>query len=270
MSHSHNPPRPVDHGEIVAPGAKEAHAHHGHIIVAKRTLVAVLLILMTFTALTVFAANAEAFIAHAFGVEIPQWVNVAVALSIAVVKSIIVAAYFMQLRYDNPMNTAIAIFTLMVVCCFLGFTMIDLGARAALEPIKAELIVTGGTGDSIHRKEYDPIKGERVEVAVSGPIALFAQKRSLEVIEQLKKAGIPQDQWPKRVRRWAEHYEHDAHAAHNRAPASSSAQQSRPRTGLTLPELVGPAGAHDTGGHDAAPTHEPAAPAAPTPDKPAH
>jgi cytochrome c oxidase subunit IV len=261
MSHSQNPIHPVDHGEIVAPGAKEAHAHHGHVIVPKRTLVAVLVILLTFTGLTVFAANAEAWLAHAFEVELPQWMNVAVALSIAIVKSIIVAAYFMQLRYDNPMNTAIAVFTFMVLACFLGFTMIDLGARDALEPIKARNIIAGGTGD-IKRFEYDPIKGERVQVAVSGPIEEFAHKRALEMIEQLKKAGIPETQWPKRIRRWAEHFKQDAHGGHDdhghgrRVSNSSSAQQSRPKTGLTLPELVG-AGGHEPAHNESKPAEKP-------------
>jgi cytochrome c oxidase subunit IV len=250
MSHGHAHSEPQDSGEIVAPGAKEAHAHHGHVIVPKRTLVAVLAILMTFTALTVLAANAESFIAHAFDVQLPGWMNVAVALSIAVVKSIIVAAYFMQLRYDNPMNTCIAVFTFMVVACFLGFTMIDLGLRDALEPIKAQHIEVGGTG-GIKRFERSALEpGKTEQVAISGSIALFSQKHAQELIDKLTKAGVPEEQWPKRVRRWAQRFkEEDGHGGHGHSAehTSSSANRSRPKTGITLPELGGGAAAHGHG-----------------------
>ncbi len=232
---------------------KEAHAHHGHVIVPKRTLVTVLAILLFFTALTVFAANAEGFIAHAFGVELPQWMNVAVALSIAIVKTIIVAMYFMQLRYDNPMNSAIAIFTLMVLCCFLGFTMIDLGARDALASYKAVNIEAGGTG-GVKRMEprlfddkgnYDPTGSTLEEITVSGSITEFARKRAKDQIAALEAAHIPRDKWPRTIVLWAEHFDHDAHEAHEAALANSSnANQSRPRTGITLPELMDGSAGH--------------------------
>ncbi|MGD9688599.1 MAG: cytochrome C oxidase subunit IV family protein [Phycisphaerales bacterium] len=260
MSHDHS------HGpEIVSPGMKESHAHHGHVIVPKRTLVAVLAILMFFTGLTVFAANAEGWFATAFETGIPQWVNVAVALSIAVVKSVIVAMYFMQLRYDNPMNSAIAIFTFFVLACFLGFTMIDLGVRDALAPYKATTIEVGGTGGV---KRLEPVlvdqngqfvPGRHEEITVTGSIAAFSRDRAKKQIESLRKANVPMDQWPKTYRRWAEHLDHDAHHEHDRA--SSNSNQSRPRTGITLPELLGAAADghdHDHSGKPADPSAKPA------------
>src|SRR5258705_514781 len=81
------------------------HAHHGHFIVPGSTLLLVFIALLMFTFMTVGAAKAEEAFAHGFGIIIPQWVNVLVALSIAVVKTALVVGFFMQLRYDNPLNT---------------------------------------------------------------------------------------------------------------------------------------------------------------------
>lgn len=119
---------------------------HGHHIVPRRVLLLVLGILMFFTLATVGAALAEQWIAATFNIVIPQWVNVAVALSIAVVKSIVVAAFFMQLKYDNPVNSLVVIFTLFCFAFFLGFTMIDLGNRGIIYDYKGQHITRGGTG----------------------------------------------------------------------------------------------------------------------------
>ncbi len=119
---------------------------HGHHIVPRRVLLLVLGILMFFTLATVGAALAEQWIAATFNIVIPQWVNVAVALSIAVVKSIVVAAFFMQLKYDNPVNSLVVIFTLFCFAFFLGFTMIDLGNRGIIYDYKGQHINRGGTG----------------------------------------------------------------------------------------------------------------------------
>lgn len=262
MSHDHS-----HSTEIVAPGMKEAHAHHGHVIIPKRTLIAVLAILMFFTGATVFAANAEGLFAKAFETHIPGWVNVAVALSIAVVKSIVVAMYFMQLRYDNPMNSAIAIFTFFVLACFLGFTMIDLGFRDSIAPYKAQYIEVGGTG-GVKRFEpalfddqgkFDPTGSKLEEITVTGSIAAFSKDRALKQIAALEKAKVPREQWPKTYRKWAEHLDHDAHAhAHG---MSSSPNHSRPKTGITLPELTGGTDAHGHGGDAHKPDAAPAKPA---------
>ena len=76
--------------------------------------------LLFFTLATSGAAWAETTIAAYFHVEIPQWINAAVALSIAVIKTTIVVMFFMQLKYDNPMNTVIFVFTILTVFSFLG------------------------------------------------------------------------------------------------------------------------------------------------------
>lgn len=122
------------------------HKDHGHFIVPAFTLRSVLLILLFFTLLTVGAAKGEQWISSTFNVVIPQWMNVFIALSIATVKTILVVTFFMQLKYDNPMNTLIFVFTVLTVAFFLGFTAIDLGQRGTLDPRKAVNLMPGGTG----------------------------------------------------------------------------------------------------------------------------
>ncbi len=126
----------------------DAHGHkdHGHVIVSVATLRTVLLLLLFFTLLTVGAAKAEVFISQTFNVEIPQAINVFVALSIAAVKTVIVVMFFMQLKYDNPLNTMIMVFTFLTVGFFMGFTVLDLGNRGTLDPFKQQYIIPGGTG----------------------------------------------------------------------------------------------------------------------------
>jgi len=48
-----------------------------------------------------------------------------VALGIATIKASLVAAYFMHLRYDNPLNAVLFIFGLLFVALFVGLTLMD-------------------------------------------------------------------------------------------------------------------------------------------------
>ncbi len=248
---SHQPSHAPGHGQpvdIYPAGAVDAHGHHGHVIIPARTLLLILGMLMFFTLATVGAAKAEQFIAHAFDFVIPQWVNVAVALSIATIKSVVVAMYFMQLRYDNPMNSAIAVFTLFVLAFFLGFTMIDLGGRNALYAYKAEYIIHGGTGGG-GLNRIDSETGTTLNI--DEPITALARKRAMAEIDELKKNKTPMDQWPKRLRKYADHLAHDNHAHGGHGDhRGSSPNRSRPRAGITLPELGG--GTHADHAHEAA------------------
>ncbi len=126
----------------------DSHGHkdHGHVIVPLITLRLILGALLFFTLLTVGAALAEQWLANTFQVLIPQWINVFVAISIATVKTILVVMFFMQLKYDNPMNTAIFIFTVLTVAFFLGFTALDLGNRGTIDRLKSQYVQPGGFG----------------------------------------------------------------------------------------------------------------------------
>lgn len=124
----------------------DAHGHkdHGHVIVNIWTLRIILGALLFFTLATVGAAVAEQWISTTFNVVIPQWLNVFVALSIAVVKTTLVVMFFMQLKYDNPLNTMIFVFTILTVAFFLGFIAIDVGKRQTIDRFKQHYIHEGG------------------------------------------------------------------------------------------------------------------------------
>lgn len=182
MAHDHAHPSPgAQIRDILPEGSHYAHEHHGHVIVPMRILLGVLIALLFFTVLTVFAAKAEVWFAGTFNVVIPQWMNVVIALSIGVVKSILVFAYFMQLRYDNPLNTMVVIFTVFVFFFFIGFTMIDLGNRNIMYDYRATHRMTGGTGLSIK------------EVSTNNKsIAEFAREQSAARVERWVKVQSSQ------------------------------------------------------------------------------
>jgi cytochrome c oxidase subunit 4 len=259
-----------DHGHAHGAGHANTHSHgHGHTIIPMRTLVVVLSLLLFFTLLTVAAANAEQFFATAFQITIPQWVNVAVALSIAAVKSIIVAAYFMQLRYDNPLNTMIAVFTVLVFTFFLGFIMVDLGSRNALYQYKADQQIEGGIGGFA--------QAGGVQVPSGTSVAQFARDRADQTISSMLAEG---KKLPKHLAMRLAIVVTEKQAAHQEAPAAwvayldkhpevrayahaghhggdkghahhgpSTGNAARVRTGITLPELQ-PAGGADKHGKD--------------------
>ena len=92
-----------------------ADEHHGtaHVMPVK-VLVGVFLALIALTVLTVAATLVPT---GAFEI----WIS----LGIATVKASLVAAYFMHLRYDNPVNALIFVFGLFFVALFLGFVLMD-------------------------------------------------------------------------------------------------------------------------------------------------
>ncbi|MBX3357946.1 MAG: cytochrome C oxidase subunit IV family protein [Phycisphaeraceae bacterium] len=140
MSHpvpAHDPYEPIH---------DNPHAHHGHFILPASTLLAVFIALLALTGLTVGAAKLEMLYSQAFGIEVKGWVNVLIALSIATIKTAFVVGFFMQLRYDNPLNTMVFLFTIVCVLTFFGFTMADIGGRGSTQRSKAVYVVPGGTG----------------------------------------------------------------------------------------------------------------------------
>src|SRR5690606_14807532 len=132
---------------------------------------------------------------------------------------------------------------------FLGFTMTDLGGRNSLSRYKGEYIVPGGTGNLPL-----PTKGEVAvrTVPSNTPITAYAADE----------ASNPQP--PPHADCLKAH----GHADHGHAPAKppvgfplpenalkgSSSWQSRPVTGLTLPEFA-PEGHDDHGDPHGSPDH---------------
>lgn len=213
----------------------DAHGHkdHGHVIVSAATLRLVLGSLLFLTLLTVGAAKGEQWVAEVFHVTIPQWINVFVALSIAVVKTLLVVTFFMQLKYDNPLNTMIFVFTILTVAFFLGFTALDLGNRGTIDRTKAQYLRPGGTG--------------------------LASTETLPITEFAKLQA-------KRAEKYDPHHAHHGHGhGHGQSitdagyvpktpRVGSSAQASRPVTTITLPGFAAGADEEDDA-HGEGPAH---------------
>ncbi|MGD1097041.1 MAG: cytochrome C oxidase subunit IV family protein [Bryobacteraceae bacterium] len=100
-------------------GHETAHEHdHTGVFVA--TLIALLIL----TGITVGASYID------FGSG-----NVVIALFIASIKAILVALFFMHLRYEKPVNGIVAAAGFLFLGIFLMFCFIDVGAREPLQPV---------------------------------------------------------------------------------------------------------------------------------------
>lgn len=208
--------------ELDPHGAGSHGQHDSHVIVGPFQLRSVLIILLIFTALTVGLAQLEVFIAGFFEITLPWWVNVVVAMSIAVVKSVLVMAIFMQLRYDNPINSILMGFCFFALFLFLFFSGLDLFTRGRIYDFKATQVVAGGTGAG-------------VATANGKPVVVAAHDRWMEIwgpdkFEKIKKS---------RKGHGHGHGHDDGHAV-------SSANRSRPLVGST-----GALGAGADAGHGA-------------------
>lgn len=222
MSHAHDPHHPVG-----IPDSTDPHGdtHHEHVIVRPRTLMAVLLTLLFFTLLTVGLSRAEVWAADYFDVTIPQWVNVAVAMSIATIKGLLVLLFFMQLKYDNKLNAIIFANCIFAVGLFLFFSMIDLGNRGVVYDWKKGEIAVGGLG-GVSRG-----KGDHKET-ISGGVVNFAREKYLA-------------EWgPEKFERIKASVKHE-HAHHG---ARSTANESRVVKGQTG-ALSATEPSHDAHGH---------------------
>lgn len=222
-------------------GINPQHGEHHHFIADWRMQVTVLAVLLFFTALTVAFFRAEAWAEVAFGIHLPGWINIAGAMSIATIKGILVAAFFMQLRYDKVLNTFVLLFCLLCVGLFLGFSMIDLGSRDLVNPVESGEISKGGTGFGLDAASADPDFAVKIGPKVStGGIGLVyaARKRGIEkYIEDPNKTEA--DFWAKFYADHAAHRdpmdENDyftqlGYADHHEV---STADKSRPRHGIT-------------------------------------
>ncbi len=200
--------------------------HHGHTVVDWRIIIGVLAILLFFTFLTVSAANFEKWIASEFNVTIPTWINVAIVLGIATIKGSLVCLYFMQLRYDKPLNAIIFLFCIFGVGLFLGFSALDLGARGRVYDYKSSVIKPGFDGGSMGMSGTD----DNFHISF-GPRYSTSQMSVVDFARQkyIDKYGL--EVWEKKM---AE--KHHAHGHGHDEPNISTAQRSVPRHGLT-PDL---------------------------------
>lgn len=202
---------PVKHFDPNDPhGFADLGEHHGHHINSVRTLVVVISTLVALTGLTVLASEVETYLVKEMGWALPEWVNVAVAMSIALVKGALVLMYFMGLRWENPLYTIVFLFCMFTFALFLGLTGMDLDNRGLVYEWKQVTIEPGGTGvntrypgATIYLKETK----ETVQLdagGYSGPLALHLRE------QYIAKTGITEEVY---WERWAEaNHIHEAHA----------------------------------------------------------
>lgn len=143
---AHAPAHTPGHLDELDPhGYSHKGQHAAHVIVGPFTLRTVLAVLLFFTVLTVAQARLEVFLTHALDIEFPRWVNVAFCMGIAVIKAALVMGFFMQLKYDNPINSVVMAFTFLGLALFLGFTSLDLTGRSTVYDWKTTYRQAGGT-----------------------------------------------------------------------------------------------------------------------------
>lgn len=118
------------------------HGPDGHHISSQRTLLSVLGVLLFLTVITVVVAKY---------VPASDAAHMAMALIIACTKAALVCLYFMHLIYDRIFYSAVFVSCLFVMSLFFIFTMLDLGGRDRMDPVRAQLIV--------------PVPNNRVELA---------------------------------------------------------------------------------------------------------
>lgn len=118
------------------------HAPDGHHVSSQRMLLTVLGILLALTVITVIVAKY---------IPASDTAHMVMALIIACTKGSLVCMYFMHLYYDKLLYTALFVSCLFVMSLFFIFTMMDIGGRGQMDPIRAQLIT--------------PIPNNRVELA---------------------------------------------------------------------------------------------------------
>lgn len=245
-------------------GINPHHGQHHHFVADWRMQVTVLIALLGLTVVTVLFYNAEAWVESAFEIDLPGWVNIAGVMTVATLKALLVAAFFMQLRYDKLLNTFVLLFCLLCVALFLTLSMIDLGSRDLIYKEKAGEILRGGTGyglDSAPASKDFSIKFSP-KVNTQG-IGLVYESR---LVGNEKHPGLNtyrEDPNLDEGEFWAEFYA--GHATHRdmldehnyfeslgfgHNEGVSNANKSRPRRGLTpgLFSDVAPAGGHGAAG----------------------
>ena len=104
-------------------------SEHKHHIIPLSTYIIVFSLLIVMTVVTVWSAQYD------FGSF-----NIVLALIIASFKSSLVLLFFMHLYYDNKINLALILGSVLFLALFIGLTMIDVTRRQDIYDIKGELV----------------------------------------------------------------------------------------------------------------------------------
>ncbi len=130
---------------------------HFHVhLTPMKPMTIVFALLLALTALTVWTSNMHGVQVGNTWIEFSGFIHIMIAMGIAVVKALLVAAYFMHLKYDKPMNTIVVSATLFAVVLFIGLTMLDLGSRYLVDPIQGGEIKKGGNYQLYGGSHDDP------------------------------------------------------------------------------------------------------------------
>ena len=100
-----------------------------HHVISIKVYIIVFISLLFFTGLTVISAQ---FDLGSF--------NIILALLIATIKSSLVLLFFMHLYYDNKINLALIIGSVLFLGIFIGLTMIDVTRRQDIYDIEGKLV----------------------------------------------------------------------------------------------------------------------------------
>ena len=100
-----------------------------HHIISLKVYIIVFFTLLLMTALTIITAQYD------FGS-----LNIIIALFIATFKSSLVLLFFMHLYYDNKINMALIIGSVLFLAVFIGLTMIDVTRRQDIYDIEGKLV----------------------------------------------------------------------------------------------------------------------------------
>ncbi len=102
-----------------APNSSD-HAGHEHNdlahVASAKMLITIFALLLFFTFLTVFLNKSFHF---------PGGLEVWIAMLIGTIKAVLVALFFMHLRYDRPFNVLVFVSAFLFVSIFIGFTLMD-------------------------------------------------------------------------------------------------------------------------------------------------
>ena len=186
---------------------------------------------------------------EAFHIRIPHLVNVSIALSIALVKSVLVALFFMQLKYDNPLNGIVFLFCLFAFALFLFFSMADLGTRAVVYAFKSGAIQPGGLGINTEVRDENNILLRGMNTGPDGIVA-WARKRRIEKIGELASMGLLDLGGMPPEQRYEEEYAifHHGQGPEHSAAVSDANHTVPPKAGPT-PGLYAPAKVEAVHGH---------------------
>lgn len=148
----------------------EAHAAHVH-VTPYWPMLWVFVALLGFTGLTVWSSNIHGFWIGNTEIVLGATEHILIAMSIAIVKALLVAAYFMHLKYDQPMNTVVVGATMFAVILFIGLTVGDMASRDVFDPLQHKKVIEGG---SAHMSK-DPTTGELVYTVGPGQVQTAIQ-----------------------------------------------------------------------------------------------